>query len=79
LLAATGASFSFTVEKGRFVSETLMAKTPSVEGVGVSEIRVPEESPITVDDEAEEPDDRYTGPDPEDDEKGDESSEDQGT
>jgi hypothetical protein len=45
----------------------------------MSEARVPEETPISVGDEVEEPDDRYTGPDPEEDPKGDESDEDQGT
>ena len=45
----------------------------------MSEARIPEESPITVDDEEGEADDRYTGPDPEEDPKGDGSDEDQGT
>jgi len=45
----------------------------------MSEARVPEEAPISVEDEPEASGDGYTGPDPEEDPKGDESDEDQGT
>lgn len=47
----------------------------------MSEARTPEEDTIVPDMEREAPssDDEYTGPDPEDDEKGDGSDEDQGT
>jgi hypothetical protein len=61
------------------VAHYLRQEPDAVEGVEMSEARVPEETPISVGDEVEEPDDRYTGPDPEEDPKGDESDEDQGT
>ena len=47
----------------------LRDRSASVEGVEMSEARVPEEAPITVEDEPEASGDGYTGPDPEEDPK----------
>ena len=45
----------------------------------MSEARTPEEDTIDTPDEEERQDEQYSGPDPEEDEKGDGADEDQGT
>jgi len=63
---------------------TGLARPPSGNYVSMSEARTPEEDTIETgqkgeSEEREAEDDAYVGPDPEDDEKGDGSDEDQGT
>ena len=66
------------------IEATGLARRPSGNYVSMSEARTPEEDTIETgergeSEEREAEDDAYVGPDPEDDEKGDGSDEDQGT